>query len=619
MNKNRLLLSPFRLYALNQYIYPALTACLFCSLGMGAAADETRLYWGDVHLHSNYSVDAYATGNTSVTPDMAYRYARGIPIMHPSLHTRVQIRRPLDFMAVTDHAINLGMDVMLDNKDAMLQATEWGQKLLASHDQPGWQGFMRGQGQAGEDRKKMMEEVFSDQIRQSNWNVEIEAAEKNNIPGKFTTLIGWEWTAMSEGKNLHRCVISNADGTAAEKFIPLSNYESNKPEDLWDYLDRTSQATGIDFVSIPHNSNISGGLMFDLVDGNGQPITARYARERMRWEGIVEMTQTKGTSEVRPELAPNDEFAEFEIRRKLLIGTPTPPSEGDYIRSALLRGLGFKQSIGVNPYKFGLIGSTDNHVGMTSVQENDFMGKLAVDALPGERLHPSRPVIFPAWEMSASGRAAVWATENTREAIFTAFKRKEVYATTGTRITLRMFGGFSFRAKDADARDIAAVGYRKGVPMGGDLTNAPGGKAPGFLVYAVKDPLSGNLDRIQIVKGWLDDTGATHQHVYDVAWSGNRKPGSDGKVPAVGDTVDVKTATYTNTIGTGQLAAVWTDPDFNPKQMAFYYTRVLEIPTPRHSLYDAVALGVDVSETKHPASIQERAYSSPIWYTPPGP
>ena len=597
--------------------YLILLLVLLVFSGPGTAAEETHLYWGDVHLHSDYSVDAYVTGNTSVTPDLSYRYARGIPILHPSLHTKVRIRRPLDFLAVTDHAINLGMDIMLDNRDKLLQETEWGRKLLARHDQPGWTGFMRN-GVRGDDRKKMMDEVFSDKIRQSAWGAEIDAAEKNNIPGKFTTLIGWEWTAMSAGKNLHRCVISNADGKAARKFIPLSNYESNKPEDLWKYLDKTSKATGVDFVAIPHNSNLSGGLMFDMVDSNGQPLTASYARERMRWEGVVEATQVKGTSEVRPELAPNDEFAEFEIRRKLLIGTPTPPNGGDYVRSALLRGLGFKQSIGVNPYKFGLIGSTDNHTGMSSVTESDFMGKLAVDALPSERLHPSHPVIFPAWEMSAAGRAAVWATANTREAIFTAFKRKEVYATTGTRIRLRMFGGFSFRGRDADAKDIAKVGYRKGVPMGSELTNAPRGKAPTFLVYAVKDPLSGNLDRIQIVKGWMDASGKSHQHVYDVAWSGDRKPGADGKVPAVGNTVDVKTATYTNTIGTGQLSTVWKDPDFDPKQLAFYYTRVLEIPTPRHSLYDAVALGVDVSETKHPATIQERAYSSPIWYTPAG-
>jgi hypothetical protein len=581
-----------------------------------AAAQDTHVYWGDVHLHSNYSIDAYATGNTSVTPDMAYRYARGIPILHPSTHTKVQMRRPLDFLAVTDHAENLGADVMLDQHDPQFAATEWGRRLQAQHDQPGWRGFMRAQAN-GPQRDAMLKDVFSPEIRRSNWQVELDAAERNYVPGTFTTLIGWEWTAMDAGKNLHRCVISNADGAKASKFIPLSNIESNKPEDLWSYLEKTSADTGIDFVAIPHNSNLSGGLMFNTVDSDGRPLTAQYARTRARWEGVVEITQTKGTSEAAPELFPNDEFAEFEIRRKLLAGTPTKPDAADYVRSALLRGLGFGRTLGVNPYKLGVVGATDNHIGMSSVQESDFMGKLAVDALPSERLKPSQPVIFPAWEMSASGRAAVWAKENTREAIFAAFKRKEVYGTTGTRIQLRFFGGFAYRAADATAADLAAVGYRKGVPMGGDLTNAPKGQAPTFLIHAAMDPLSGNLDRIQIVKGWVDAAGATHEHVYDVVWSGGRKPGADGKVPAVGNTVDVRTAKFTNTIGAPQLATVWKDPSFDPTEAAFYYARVLEIPTPRHSLYDAVALGVDVSATGQPATIQERAYSSPIWYTPP--
>ncbi|MBF8269878.1 MAG: DUF3604 protein [Gammaproteobacteria bacterium] len=557
---------------------------LICLLYLGAAsgmatADETKLYWGDVHVHSNYSIDAYATGNTSVTPDMAYRFARGYPILHPSLQTKVKIDRPLDFLAVTDHAINLGIDVMLDNKDALLQATEWGRKMLEKHDQPGWQGFMRG-GAQGEERAQMMKEVFSTEIRQSTWKDEIEAAEQNNMPGKFTTFIGWEWTGMNEGRNLHRCIISNADDTAAVKFIPLSMNETNKPEELWSFLEKTATETGVDFVAIPHNSNISGGLMFDMADSGGLPLTAEYARTRMRWETVVEVTQTKGTSEVRPELATTDEFAEFEIRRKLLAGAATPPSEGDYVRSALLRGLAINGSIGVNPYKFGLIGSTDNHVGISSNQESDFVGKLAMDGSLKERLQPSRPVIFPAWEMSASGLAAVWATENTRPAIFAAFKRKEVYGTTGTRISLRMFGGYSFSPQDADAKDIATVGYRNGVPMGGDLTNAPRGKAPVLLIHAAKDPEGANLDRIQVIKGWLDKTGKTHEHIYDVAWSDAREPDAAGKIPAVGNTVDVSSAMYTNTIGAAQLATVWTDPEFDPGLTAFYYARVIEIPTP---------------------------------------
>ena len=600
-----------------------LGALILAGLGTGASAagrpTQTHLYWGDVHLHSNYSLDAYATGNKTVTPDDAYRFARGIPIQAPGVDTKFQIRRPLDFLAVTDHAEMMGLQVELDARDPKLLATPWGQKMLAVHLDPKG-NVMRASGGAlapdSPERKEMLSQIFSPELRQATWAAEVAAAERNNVPGKFTTLFGWEWSAMPGGKNLHRIVIADATAEQAKQFYPLSNVESQRPEDLWKFLEKTKARTGIDFVAIPHNSNASGGLMFQMVDSDGRPLTAQYARTRSTWEPLMEVTQTKGTSEVRPELAPDDEFAEFEIRRKLLIGTPEPPNGADYARSALLRGLKVQRRTGVNPYKFGMIGSTDNHTGMSTVQESDFHGKLAMDEELTQHYKPSKPVIFPAWEMSASGRAAVWATENSRKAIFAAFKRKEVYATTGTRIALRFFGGFSFQPADAKAKDIAAVGYRKGVPMGADLTNAPKGKAPSFLIYAVKDPLSGNLDRIQVVKGWIDPAGDTHQHVYDVAWSGNRKPGPGGKVPAVGNTVDIKTATWTNTIGATQLATVWRDPDFKPRQTAFYYVRVLEIPTPRQSLYDAVALKIDVKETHQPATIQERAFSSPIWYAP---
>jgi len=602
----------------------AATAGLGALLLAGAAAaagrpTQTHLYWGDVHLHSNYSLDAYATGNKSVTPDDAYRFARGIPIKAPGVDAKVQMRRPLDFLAVTDHAEMMGLQVELDERNPKLLATPWGQKMLAVHLDPKG-NVMRASGGAlapdSPERKEMLSQIFSPELRQATWAAEVAAAERNNIPGKFTTLFGWEWSAMPGGKNLHRIVIADATPKQALEFYPYSNVESQRPEDLWKFLEKTKARTGIDFVAIPHNSNASGGLMFQMVDSDGRPLTAQYARTRALWEPLMEVTQTKGTSEVRPELAPDDEFAEFEIRRKLLIGTPEPPNGADYARSALLRGLKVQRGTGVNPYKFGMIGSTDSHTGMSSVQENDFHGKLAMDEELTQHYKPSQPVIFPAWEMSASGRAAVWATENTRKAIFAAFKRKEVYGTTGTRISLRVFGGFSFVPADARARDIAAVGYRKGVPMGADLTSAPKGRAPTFLIRAVKDPLSGNLDRVQVVKGWIDAKGDTHQHVYDVAWSGGRKPGRDGKVPPVGNTVNVKTATYTNTIGAVELATVWKDPDFKPGQTAFYYVRVLEIPTPRQSLYDAVALKIDVKETGQPATIQERAYSSPIWYTP---
>jgi hypothetical protein len=588
-----------------------------------AAHAQTQLYWGDLHLHTNYSLDAYGVGNTYVTPDLAYRFARGIPVHHRTLDTKVQIDRPLDFLAVTDHSDNLGIDVQVVAGDALLQQTEAGRQMIqAAKDKPwtGLQGFTR----ANPAVTGAMQQVTTLALRQSAWQQEIEAAEQNNIPGTFTTFMAWEWTAMIDGKNLHRNVISDANSMQASQFYPygagqfysLDGIDSNRPEALWAYLDATATRVGVDFIAIPHNSNLSAGLMFDVVDSDGRAFDAQYARTRMRWESLVEITQTKGTSEVLPELAPTDEFADYELRRKLLIGTPTPPNVGDYVRTALLRGLSFNSALGANPYKLGFVGGTDNHIGMSSVEENNFLGKIATDAKLSDHLPKPRPVIFPAWEMSASGLTAIWAEENTRDSLFAAMKRKEVYATTGTRIALRLFGGFSFTARDATANDIAKVGYQKGVPMGSDLTAAPKGKAPTLLIHAAKDPAGANLDRVQVIKGWLDENNATQQHVYDVAWSGARKADADGNVPEVGNTVDIATAKYSNDIGTAQLASVWTDPDFKPEQAAFYYVRVLEIPTPRQSLYDAIALGIDVSVTKYAATLQERAYSSPIWYTP---
>jgi Protein of unknown function (DUF3604) len=603
------------------------TAGLAAVIAMAApaakAADETHLYWGDLHLHTNYSIDAYSTGNKNVTPDDAYRYARGLPIIGPDGKREVKIRRPLDFMAVTDHAIMLGSEVWLERSDPLFSTTEWGRKLLEIHGDPKRSIMGLQMGMKPDEKKEMMDQVFSPKIRQATWAGEVDAAEKNNIPGKFTSLIAWEYTIMTGANNMHRNVISNATGEAARKFYPLSNYDSMRPEDLWAFLDKTKAATGVDFVVIPHNPNLSGGLMFDMVDSDGHPITAKYARERARWELLVEATQGKGTSEIAPELAPTDEFSEFEIWRRLLIGTKSEPKPGSYVRTALMRGLEFQHSIGVNPYKLGMVGATDSHSGLSDVREDQFTGHFSADLLPEERMagfgtHKTSNFVFPNWQLGASGRTGAWATENTRQSIFEAFKRKEVYATTGTRIALRVFGGYGFKKSDSDAKDIAAVGYKNGVPMGGDLTNAPKGKVPELLIWAAKDPLSGNLDRAQVIKGWVDESGVAKQKVYDVAWSGDRQRGPDGKVPAVGNTVDVKTAEYTNTIGAVQLSTVWADPDFKADQLAFYYVRVLEIPTPRHSLYDAIALGIDPSETGAPATIQERAYSSPIWYTPAG-
>jgi hypothetical protein len=455
--------------------------------------------------------------------------------------------------------------------------------------------------------------------------------------------MGWEWSSTPQGQNLHRVVVMKGDKSNGSQFIPYTALDSSRPEDLWAWLTRTSEETGADFIAIPHNSNISGGLMFPLVDSGGNAVDAEYAKLRMRWEPVVEMTQIKGDSETHPRLSPNDEFADYETYEHLIavegIEAPSMFSDGflgslseedralieaqeerivengDYARTALMRGLVLEDRVGANPYKFGMIGSTDSHTAMASAEEDNFHGKMAIDSTPETKAEDIIPGT-PGWDMGAAGLAAVWATENTRQGIFDAMQRKEAYATTGPRIELRFFGGWEFRNRDARARDIASVGYDKGVPMGGDLTAAPDGKAPSFLIRAVKDPVGGNLDRIQVIKGFLNDDGMPEEKIYDVALSDNRKAGADGKVPPVGNTVDVNTASYTNSIGDAELATVWTDPDFEADKRAFYYVRVLQIPTPRHTLYDAIALGIPVEETGHPAAIQERAYSSPIWYTP---
>lgn len=600
---------------------------LAAAVSLGALpvmGQETQLLWGDLHLHTNLSTDAFATNNKSLGPNDAYRFAKGIPVHHPNLDTKVQIDRPLDFLAITDHATNLGIDVMALEGHPLLQATERGrdviEKLQAVRDQRSG-GFMRYQPEDG-NREELAEQVFSQPMRAAGWRMEVDAAQAHYEPGKFTTFFAWEWTSLvstQQGlKNLHRNVISNADSIEqATSFVPFSNQDSLDPEDLFAFLRNTSGRTGLDFVAIPHNSNISGGLMFAEVDSQGRPIDARYARERMRWELLMEITQMKGSSETHPVLSPTDEFADFEIRKTLLTRQEVAPTKADYARPALLRGMAMEKEIGENPFKFGFVGASDGHQGLSSVDEKNFFGKVGLDAKLSERATSQADrVIFPAWDMSASGLTGVWAEENTRASIYAAFKRKEVYGTTGPRISLRVFGGFNFRDRDARANDIAAVGYRKGVPMGADLTAAPRNRAVTLLIHAARDETGANLDRVQVIKGWIDAGGNTQEKIYDVAWSDDRERDANGKLAQVGNTVDISTGHYTNSIGAAQLATVWEDPDFDPALNAFYYVRVLEIPTPRHSLYDALALQVPVENTGHAATIQERAYSSPIWYTP---
>jgi hypothetical protein len=598
-----------------------LAALLACAVAMPALAQDTQLLWGDTHVHSSFSVDAYMLGNRSATPDDAYRFAKGLPMIHPYHRARIQLERPLDFLVVSDHAEMLGTLYRLAAGDKALTETATGKGFLAAMGEGGnlassaaGRAFLGALGGA-----PPPEDFMQPAYRRSIWEETTSITERHNQPGKFTAFVGWEWTAMPDGNNLHRVVMSSASAAQAQRFLPYSTNDSSKPEDLWKWLETTAASTGADFLSIPHNSNLSNGLMFDEVDSEGRPLSAAYARTRARWEPIVEATQIKGDSEARRELSPTDELASFEVFDYLLktgadgkLAPSPPPKPGSYVRGALMRGLEIDARAGVNPYKFGVIGSTDAHTAASTPDEDNFGGKVAYDSTPEHRFTETA---LPNVRMSASGLAAVWAKSNTREGIFEALRRKEVYATSGPRIAVRFFGGFTFRAGDARAKDIARVGYAKGVPMGGDLTRAPKGRAPSFLVHAAKDPLGGNLDRVQIVKGWLAAEGKARERVFDVAWSGDRKPGTDGKLPPVGDTVNLATGKYANTIGAAQLAAVWTDPEFDPAQRAFYYVRVLQIPTPRHTLYDALAL-----KREHPASppavIQDRAYTSAIWYTP---
>ncbi|HTQ99074.1 MAG TPA: DUF3604 domain-containing protein, partial [Candidatus Acidoferrum sp.] len=527
---------------------------------------------------------------------------------------KIRIDRPLDFLVVADHSEMLQLEVRLDKEDPVFLATASGKRLAAAQKTNPRAAFA----EVGQIGRGGGEEVLRDfntvEIRRRTWGDQVDIAERHNHPGKFTAMIGWEWSPAPNWANLHRVIFTPANAETAKKFVPLGYYDTEKPEELWAWLDKTSKETGADFVAIPHNSNMSDGKMFDVVDSDGRPFTAAYARTRMRWEPVMEITQIKGTSEVHPQFSPEDPFAGFEIRNKLLTGADAKVSPNSYARSALLQGMQMEANIGANPYKFGFVGGTDSHTGLTSVREDDFLGKLVSDSLPASRV--AMQGNFAAWDTSAGGLAGVWATENTREAIAEAFKRKEVYGTSGPRIALRFFGGFDFEAADALLTDAAETGYKKGVPMGGDLSTAPPGKVPTFLVQVSKDPLSGNLDRVEIIKGWLDAKGKTHEKVYDVAWAGERKPDAKGFVPALPSTVNIETASYDNTQGAVQLNAMWRDPSFDPKQRAFYYVRALEIETPRHQVYDAVALKIDPKKSGKPLTIQERAWSSPIWYTP---
>lgn len=584
-----------------------------------------RPLFGDEHVHTGWSVDA-GLGGATLGPEDAVRFARGEQVMATSGQP-VKLSRPLDWVAVTDHSDAMGTvaaireghpDMMKDPTlkrwhDMMVQGPEEGTKAAME--------LIKAQA-----NKKLPPDLTDPKWAKTFWEKNTAIMEKYNEPGRFTAFQAYEWTSNAGGgNNLHRNVIYRDGKKLADQVLPMTTFQSENPEDLWKWMADWEKKTGGKLLAIPHNGNLSNGRMFELQKFMGGPITRDWAEQRQKYEPLFEAIQMKGQSESHPSLSTTDEFAvgyELWDRGNLAI-VPKKPGmiEHEYVRQALKDGLRIEQQLGVNPFKYGLAGGTDTHNGLTAAEEDNFYGKFVgaepradrwnEDAIKfGER-------VIKGWEMTAAGYTGVWATENTREAIWDAMKRRETYATSGPRMIVRFFGGYDFTKRDAALRSPAIAGYNKGVPMGGDLPKSNDGKAPTFLIAAVKDPFSGNLDRIQVIKGWLDASGKLHEKIYNVAWgdADERKLQADGKLPAVGNTVDLATASWTNTIGDPELITVWKDPEFDPALKAFYYARVLEIPTPRWTAYDAAYFSVKM-DPKVPMTTQERAFTSPIWYTP---
>jgi hypothetical protein len=605
----------------------------------GKSEHPTHVFFGDTHNHTSNSGDAFMGGNR-LTPEQAYRFARGEEVVS-STGVPVRLSRPMDFLVVADHAEGLGL---------MMQVLEGNPAFMSDPILARWQKAMIA---GGAEAAETQNEVTSRQaqgtlpppvkdpkvvgpIMTTVWKDYTATAEKFNEPGRFTAMIGYEWTSVPGGNNLHRNVLFRDGKDKADQVFPFSAWNSEDPEKLWDWMAQYEAKTGGKMLAIAHNAGLSNGRMFEPVTHAGVPLSKDYAERRARFDVLQEVMQTKGASETHPLQSPNDEFADFGVagweygnltlEDKPLSKEMMPTS---YLRAGLQQGLKYESSLGVNPFKFGFIGGTDVHNSLSSIEENNFFGKMPIQE-PGKNRwnHVSKKSSWDAklgpervrytYHYTGAGYAAVWATENTREALWDAMKRKETYATSGSRMTVRLFGGWNFKADDAKSRDLASVGYAKGVPMGGDLPKADkGAKAPSFLVAAMKDPQSGNLDRIQIVKGWVDKDGKEHEQIYNVAWSDMkaRKLGKDGRIPSVGDTVDIANASWEDTIGSSELTGVWTDPDFDASQRAFYYVRAIEIPTPRWTAYDAKRFGIKMPP-EVPMKHQERAWTSPIWYTP---
>ena len=593
-----------------------------------------RVFWGDTHLHTGLSVDAGLFG-ARLGLDDAYRFARGEQVTASSGQP-AKLGRPLDWLVIADHSDAMGF----------FNDLAAGNPAILKFDQarPWYEGLQQG-GQAAADAALNLITTFAQgeidpammveyspggKTYESVWQRVVDAAERFNDPGSFTTIIGFEWTSLVAGNNLHRNVLFREGAEKAGQVVPFTTQApvgSTDPLDLYAWLENYEATTGGSALAIAHNGNLSNGLMFPVdAQYTGRAIDAAYVESRAQWEPLYETTQIKGDGEAHPFLSPDDAFADYEtwdVGNLDLTQAKTPEMlQYEYTREALKNGLLLESRLGTNPYKFGLVGSTDSHTALSAVEEDNFFGKATnAEPKPERMQHPFTETevgVFEGYQLVASGYTGVWARENTRAAIWDAMDRKEVYATTGPRMLVRFFGGWDYTDQDLNSRQPAFRGYEKGVPMGGDLPVATGeGGAPSFMVYALRDPVGANLDRIQIVKGWLDAEGATHERVHDVAWSPGREPDAEGLLPPVGSTVDVAAANWTNTIGAAELAAVWSDPEFDPAQPAFYYARVLEIPTPRWVVYDAFRFGVPIPEGAK-TEAQERAYTSPIWYQPEG-
>ncbi|MDW3223961.1 MAG: DUF3604 domain-containing protein [Paracoccaceae bacterium] len=593
-------------------------------------AFPTNVYFGDTHVHTMLSADA-GGGGTRLLPRDAYRFARGDQVTS-NTGQPAKLSQPLDFYMITDHSDGMGVITDILGGAPNIMATEQGRDLNEAFNAGGEDAL-----RAAQDLVRLFGNGELDPALNYQpgvpayarvWDDIMAAAEEFNDPGVFTTFIAYEWTSLVSGNNLHRNVIFRDGPERAGQIVPYTTSPptgSTDPRQLWKWMQNYEDVSGGDVVAIPHNGNVSNGMMFAMQDdfAEGAPLDASYAEERQKWERLYEAVQIKGDGETHPMLSTEDEFADFETwDYGNLDATEAKTPEmlpGEYVRSGLLRGMALEQSLGANPFKFGLVGGSDNHVGMTTPDNDNFFGKFtAYEPSPERATHVSRryadgTIALNAWQYITAGLTAVWAEENTRGALFDAMERREAYATTGPRIRVRFFGGWSFEEDDALRRDLAQIGYAKGVPMGADLPAGEG--SPSFLVYALRDPMGANLDRVQIIKLWLEEDGTQQEKVYDVAWSDERIPGDDGKLPAVGNTVDLSIPSWTNTIGASELGAVWQDPDFDAAHSAAYYARVIEIPTPRWTAYDAVHFNLELP-SDIPLEQQERAYTSPIWFTP---